>query len=74
MKTDENARIGKIAALPGAVREDKYSVASIRVGAGPQAGEPHFQLQGWEDLALGNPSGFVHPHSVTAVPARVLEQ
>jgi NADH-quinone oxidoreductase subunit G len=53
------------AVTPGPVREDKYSVASIRVG-GPVGG---WQLVAAEDLALGNPSGFVHPHSVTAVPA-----
>jgi NADH-quinone oxidoreductase subunit G len=41
------------AITPGTVREDKYSVASIRVGKG---------------TAAGNPSGFVHPHNVTTVP------
>jgi NADH-quinone oxidoreductase subunit G len=63
------------AATPGPVREDKYSVASIRVGhalagePGVDTPGPHWELVGGVDLALGNPSGFVHPHSATATPA-----
>jgi NADH-quinone oxidoreductase subunit G len=95
------------AVTPGPVREDKYSVASVRVGGpavkvggdlgvipGKDAGAvtsgpgsapvggpgvvPNAGAAGpgprWEPVsgpgaATGNPSGFVHPHNVTAVPA-----
>jgi NADH-quinone oxidoreductase subunit G len=57
------------AVTPGAVREDKYSVASIRVGGPGTAEAPRWELVTGAALADGNPSGFVHPHSAQATPA-----
>jgi NADH-quinone oxidoreductase subunit G len=94
------------AITPGPVREDKYSVASIRVGApaeksvgdlgvvpgrdvgattsGPGAAPiggpgvvpnigaappgPRWAPVNGPGIANGDPSGFVHPHNVTAAP------
>jgi len=57
------------AVTPGPVREDKYSVASVRVGGTGASSEPRFSRVSGADLAAGNPSTFVHPHAATAVPA-----
>ncbi|MBV9505162.1 MAG: molybdopterin-dependent oxidoreductase [Acidobacteriia bacterium] len=95
------------AVTPGPVREDKYAVASIRVGGpavkvggdlgitpgrdvgavsngpgsapvgGPgvvpnngQTSEgPRWEPVNGPGIATGDPSGFVHPHDVSAVPA-----
>jgi NADH-quinone oxidoreductase subunit G len=43
------------AVTPGTVREDKYSVASVRVGGPIMSG--------------GHPSGFVHPHNIHTAAA-----
>jgi NADH-quinone oxidoreductase subunit G len=94
------------AVTPGPVREDKYSVASVRVGGpavknvgdlgvipGRDAGattsgpgnapiggpgvvpnrdagapEPRWELVKSPGAATGDPSGFVHPHNLTAAP------
>jgi NADH-quinone oxidoreductase subunit G len=95
------------AVTPGPVREDKYSVASLRVGgpavknlgdlgvipgrdvgavssgpgsapiggpgvvpnAGAAGPGPRWSEVNGPGAATGNPSGFVHPHNVTAAPA-----
>src|SRR5579871_6124970 len=57
------------AVTPGPVREDKYSVTSIRVGGEGPSTEPRMALASWAEIAAGNPSGFAHPHTAKAVSA-----
>ncbi len=57
------------AVTPGPVREDKYSVTSVRVGGEGASAEPRWAAVGWADIAAGNPSGFAHPHTARATPA-----
>ena len=55
------------AVTPGPVREDKYSVASLRVGGvAGEAGGPRFYQLAAADVMLGNPSGYSHAHNAVA--------
>ena len=55
------------AVTPGPVREDKYAAASIRVGGvGSDQTQPRFKLISPMEVAAGNPSSFVHPHTAVA--------
>ncbi len=57
------------AITPGTVREDKYSVTSIRVGIPAAEGQPRWAVVDPAEIMEGNPSGFVHPHDNVGAPA-----